>query len=113
MSKQLVEWAVGPNRRDVLKEAVEILGASFGQGTISLDAVVAANVALFEAELELPGSKEERLLVLQQLLEQHKWLEKRMADMFEVGVGHQEDYLTAKAARLKVEIELHKVRKAE
>ena len=32
---------------------------------------------------------------------------------FEVAVGRREDYLAAKAARLKAEIELHKASKAE
>ena len=100
-------------RRDVLKDAVNILNEKFREGGSSLDAVVAANVALLEAELELPVSKEERLLVLQQLLKQHSRLEQRMEEVLEHGVGRPEDYLTAKAARLKVEIELHKARKAE
>lgn len=100
-------------RRDVLKEAVEILGVRFREGGSSPNAFIAANVALLEAELELAGSKEERVHVLQQLLEQHKELEQRMEEMSDLGVGRPEDYLTAKAARLKAEIELHKAKKAE
>ena len=100
-------------RREVLKETVEILGVRFREGGSSPDALVAANVALLEAELELSGSKVERVHVLQQLLEQHKELEQRMEEMSDLGVGRPEDYLTAKAARLTAEIELHKARKAE
>lgn len=100
-------------RRDVLKQAVEILNTSFRQGITSPNAVIAANVALLEAELELAKSKEERLLVLQQLLEHHKQLEQQTEKMFEATLGRREDCLAAKAARLKAEIALHKARKAE
>lgn len=100
-------------RRDTMKELVRIKESASEVGAGSVREVAVANIALAEAELELARSKDQRIAILEQLLERQRELEQVQQAMRDSGAGQHEDFFAAKAARLKAEIELHKARNAE
>jgi outer membrane protein TolC len=93
-------------RRDTLRQLVQVVGVHYRDGRTTEDAVVCANNRLLEAELDLLTAKAERIAVYEQLVENMRRLEEVAAARHEVGVGSIEEVLAAKAARLRAEIEL-------
>lgn len=99
-------------RRDVLNEALESaiasLDASDGRGVGDLWVIEALQSELSKAELELAESKQDRIDVLTQALERISFFEEQLVSRGEPKLHH----LRVKAERLRVEIELHKVKKS-
>ncbi len=99
-------------RRDVLKEALEsaitFLQASDGMRVEDLWTIEAFQTELSKAELELAESKQDRIDILTQALERISVFEEQL----EIRGEPKSHQLRVKAERLRVEIELHKVKKS-
>lgn len=99
-------------RRDVLKEALESAGvylqARQERGVEDLWQIVKLAVELSKAELELAESKQDRIDVLTHALEVVAELEEQLTSRGESRIVQ----LQLKAERLRIEIELHKVKKS-
>ena len=99
-------------RRDVLKEALEsaivFMQAVDTRGVEDLWAIETFQTELSKAELELAESKQDRIDVLTQALERISDFEEQL-EMRGERKSHQ---LRIKAERLRIEIELHKVKKS-
>jgi len=94
-------------RRDTLKELVKVVTAYFQSGQGNISSVLQAQSELLEAELPLAKSKAERISLYEKSLEARTTFENIAQELHKIGRGRQEDYLRAKADRIKVEIDLH------
>lgn len=112
-------------RRDTLKEVVRLVDVRFKTGTMTANKLLMAQTALLEAELELAKSQHERIAIFEKMLEAQTEVERILSAIAESGgraggfgggfrgghgVGPQ-DLLNAKAARMRVDIDLCKARK--
>ena len=95
-------------RRDVARQRVEVLQASFDAGVIQQEQLVNAHADLLRAELDLSQTKAERVAVHRKLVETLVGFEKVVKAMHEAGRvgGHLKDVLSVKRARLDAEIGL-------
>ncbi|MBL8816556.1 MAG: hypothetical protein JNL58_11045 [Planctomyces sp.] len=96
-------------RRDALLEFMRIHSMK-GHLGVRQDNHFPASVTTeyLEVQLELAESKEERIAAIEKALASFMSLEKSTKAMLDAGVGEHGDYPSARAARLKVEILLHK-----
>ena len=97
--------------RDTLKTIRQFVDKDINTGVVQIGDMINANNAYFNAELELPKSPQERIVVLEEALEKQTDVESIANAKMEVGTGYKAELLIAKAARLKVEINLHKALK--
>ena len=93
-------------RRDVLLQLVKQLEKKFSQGHCKVDSVVAARGQLLDAELELATTKDKRLEILQKRIKNLRELEDSLNILHQAGKTTLDTLLSARAARLKAEIEL-------
>jgi len=100
-------------RRDTLKKLGEILMIHQDNGTSIPSLVAQAQIDLLEAELPLAKTHAERIVLYERSLEAWTKIEKVTQTMLEVGVGSPNEYLRAKADRIKAEIDLHNARKVK
>jgi hypothetical protein len=97
--------------RDTLKTIRQFVDKDINTGVVQIGDMINANKAYFNAELELAKSPQERIVILEEALEKQTDVESIANAKMEVGTGYRAELLIAKAARLKVEIDLHKARK--
>lgn len=93
-------------RRDVLQSVVQWRERQYASGSVDLPLLIRAKLALGDAELDLAGSKAERLAVRQQQLDSLRELEHALKMRFDTGRVTETDLLESKAERLKAEIDL-------
>jgi hypothetical protein len=93
-------------RKMVLSSIVDSMKIFVDSGRIGLDAYMDANIALLRAEMDLCQRPNERLEILQKIVQFHReceaWTARRATD----GRATQMDVDKAKAARLEAQIEL-------
>jgi hypothetical protein len=93
-------------RKMVLSSIVDSMKIFMESGRIGLDAYMDANIALLRAEMDLCQTLNERLEILQKIVQFHKeceaWMARRAAD----GRATQMDVDKVKVARLGAQIEL-------
>ncbi len=90
--------------RDSTREVIEVLRQRYMQGTDSIDQLIAAQVALSDAELAISSIKEERVTILEASLNKLKELEQYQQARIEVGAGRTDELVKAKAGRILGEI---------
>lgn len=93
-------------RRDTLRQLVEVAKVSYQAGGVPLDFVLQISDSLFEAELELGTTREKRIAILKEQVANLKELEELLTRGWKVGTKRTDERLSAKAARLKAEIQL-------
>ena len=93
-------------RRDTLRQLVDSVTAQYKAGRTTLDNVIRARNGLLDAELEIAKTKTERIRIHEERVKNFRDLENAIKRRYTVGKGTYEEMLTAKAARLKSEIEL-------
>ena len=95
-------------RRDTLRELVDILDGRYRAGAVTEEAVLRASGQLLGAELDLASTKAERIAIREKLVANLRRIEKVTEDQAQVGslALRPDDVLQAKAARLKAEIQL-------
>ena len=94
--------------RSVVAEQQERLQTGKGELPVYNDMIIEA----MNVELELSRTKEERIAIIEATLSGFIKREEYQEAKFNAGAGGSSAMLITKAARLKVEIELHKARKA-
>ena len=97
--------------RDTLKTVQRLVAKDGNTGVAKIADMLNANHAYFNAELELTKSPQEQVAVLQEALKMQTEVERIARVKSEIGTLREAEYLPAKAARQKVEIELHRARK--
>ncbi len=98
-------------RRDTLKEVVQILEVRDQAAGVSTSILNHAYIDLLEAELPLAKSHADRIVLYEKSLESWSEIEQGTQVMKEVGSVAPEENLKAKADRIKAEIDLHNARK--
>ena len=98
-------------RRDTLEQLVRIQHERVQMGQASISMLNQAHIELLEAELPLAKTHAERIVFYKKSLAARTEIEKVTQEMRESGIGRPEDYLRAKADRIKAEIDLHNARK--
>ena len=98
-------------RRDALKELVQIQTQRVHVGQVSISMLNQAYIDLLEAELPLTKTHAERIVLYEKSLEARTEIEKVTQVRLEVATGSRDDHLRAKADRIKAEIDLHNARK--
>ena len=99
-------------RRNTLQQLVESIEALYRSGVAPLDYLLRATDELLAAQLELAKSKEERIAIYRERLKNARRLENRSETIHKEGRASVTEYLRAKAARLKAEIELARERES-
>jgi outer membrane protein TolC len=75
-------------------------------GSVSLTTILAGRDQLLDAELQLAKTKEQRLTLYQERLDNMRALEDAVKKRYEAGQSTLESKLSATAARLQAEIDL-------
>jgi outer membrane protein TolC len=100
-------------RRDTLANLVQLEMAAFSVGVTTSDTIFDAQRQLIDAELELAGTSEQRLAVLQEQVELAKKLENQVRARVDQGASPRRDLLRAQANRLRAAILLAREREKE
>lgn len=93
-------------RCDVLAKRIEFVRAMYEGGRGDLNSLFTAMDQLLLAKLELADSKEQRVTLTRERLDNLRELEKVVKQRFEAGTCSTEEMLSATAARLQAEIDL-------
>jgi hypothetical protein len=99
-------------RHNVAANLLEIRAEEYKRGVRDLSPVLEAARLVVEAKLDLAGDDQARLAVLEQSLEVARLIEARLKTMHEAGLGARSDYCRAQLARLNVEVEILKAKRA-
>ena len=111
IAKLLTEMkALQKDRRDTLAELAKAGEQRFHNGQATLASAMQASYRQFDAALEFASTKEERVASYESLIENLRQLEKDAESIHRDKAGPIDDVLEAKAARLKAEIDLLKLR---
>ena len=97
-------------RRDTLRTIEESLAELLKAGRCDHAELLSAVMARLEAELELVGSKRERIATLNNALAQAKRIEDRLRHALEKGAANPTEVLHVKAERLQIEIDLERAK---
>lgn len=97
--------------RDTLKTVRHIVNRDLTNGVVRIAEMINANNAYFNADLELARTAPEQAALLQEALKSQAEVERIAEAKYEIGTLRKVEYLLAKAARQKVEIELHRAHK--
>jgi hypothetical protein len=93
-------------RRQLLSNVVDSMKIFLESGRIGLDEYMRANVALLRADMDLCKTKDERLEILQKIVQLHReceaWIARRAAE----GRATEADVKKAKVGTLEAQIEL-------
>ncbi len=93
-------------RKRLLSNVVDSMKIFFESGRVGLDEYMHANIALLRAEMDLCQTPNERLEILQKIVQFHReceaWMARRAAD----GRATQADVKKVKVATLEAQIEL-------
>ena len=100
------------SRRDALTAIVVNQHARFQTGQQKFSAYADMVIEMMNVDLELARTKKERIAIIEASLATLVDGEKSLEAKFKIGLSDSPEVLIAKAARLKVEIELYKARKA-
>ena len=100
------------SRRDALKAVLQNRFTRFQQGTEEFGVYADIIIETMKVDLELARTKEERIAVIESFLAMLVDREKRLEAMANAQLAGSSSLFIARADRLKVEIELHKARKA-
>lgn len=110
-AKLLTEMkALQKDRRDTLAELAKAGEQRFRKGQATLASAMQTCQRQFDAALEFASTKEERVASYESLIENLRQLEKDAEAIHEAKAGSVDDVHEAKAARLKAEIDLLKLR---
>jgi outer membrane protein TolC len=93
-------------RLETLQEAAGLQRRSYERGESSLEAVIAVDLEVLQARLELAGSAAERVQIRREMLETARGLEKAANELFKAAQATRLDVLRAKASRLRAEADL-------
>ena len=93
-------------RKMVLSSIVDSMKIFVDSGRIGLDEYIDANIALLRAEMDLSKTKDERLNILEKIIQFHKKYEEHVAKMIAVGQSTEIELNKAKVAVLDAQIEL-------
>lgn len=93
-------------RRDTLRGVVDAAMEQYISGEALLDTVIHARKGLLEAEMELATTNAERIRIHEKRVKNLRQLEDSVKDRHAAGTAGVRQVLTAKAARLKAEVEL-------
>jgi hypothetical protein len=86
-----------------LQKAYDIADAQYQAGHVGVEEHVAASDAILQARLAAAVSNDERVLVLQKLLDNRRQMEKYTEERYNAGAALEADLLRAKAARAAAE----------
>lgn len=90
--------------RDAMQELVQDLQVRYQQGSDNIDNLLAAKLALSDAELALTSTKRKRMEVLEASLQTLQEIEEYQRVRISVGHGSKDEFEKAKAARIYGEI---------
>jgi hypothetical protein len=93
-------------RLDVLRQVEGLQVEAYRRGEAPFDSVLAVQKEVIEASLELTDQKEERVRLLERLLNTMTEFERMAQQRHQAGLAVFVDVLKAKAARLKAQAEL-------
>lgn len=95
-------------RRDTLRQLAQDVEQCYRAGRATLDSLIRASNLLLEAELDLAKTKAERIAIYEKLVANLRQLEKAAEARHQAGApgGGVSEVLSAKADRLKAEIQL-------
>ena len=97
--------------RDTLKTIRQLVAVDGLTGTASIGDLINVNDAYLNAERKLAKSPQEQVEILKEGLRLQTEAEQMAKGMSDVGTLKKTEYLSAKAARIKAEIELHTARR--
>ena len=100
-------------RIKVLEQIVNLQQAAYQRGGAGIDEVLSAQIDVFVARLELAKTRQERIALRRNLAEAAKVLEAAAKQRFEHRAGTEQDYLKAKALRLRAQADLLRERAGE
>ncbi|QEG01441.1 hypothetical protein Mal15_55170 [Stieleria maiorica] len=92
-------------RHDVLQQHYEVIKRRYADGRFEYDQVISAMDALLKAKLDLAKSKQERLDICKQRVDNLRSLEQWGESRLKSGVGAVEETMLATAARIQAEID--------
>ncbi|MBW3599591.1 MAG: efflux RND transporter periplasmic adaptor subunit [Planctomycetes bacterium] len=95
-------------RLDVLRQVATEATKAYREGTIPFEQVAQAHQRLFEAQLEMSDSAEERRAILEKMVGLAKDHEKLVEQLYKAGKATTVEVLAAKANRLEAEIALER-----
>ena len=93
-------------RKQVLSDVVASMKIFLESGRIGIDEYMNANIALLRAEMDLCKTQNERLEILQKIVQLHQECEAWMARRAEEGRATEADVKKVKVATLEARIEL-------
>ena len=93
-------------RKIVLSSIVDSMKIFVDSGRIGLDEYIDANIALLRAEMDLCKTKDERLDILEKIIQFNKKYEEHVAKMIAIGQSTEIGLNKAKVAVLDAQIEL-------
>jgi outer membrane protein TolC len=99
-------------RRNVLKQIIDIQSRGYERGEIRLDSFLLAQRDFFETELELAEQKSQRIEICERLVKTMESIEAVSQRLHSAGEVSIIDALTSKAARLKAQAQLANERQA-
>jgi len=97
-------------RLSILKEIAAEKESLYRTGRTTANELLPAKSAVLRAELELCGSDQARIVVLEKLVTNAKELEEFNETLFHAARVPRSEFLTAKANRLQAEIDLERVK---
>lgn len=100
-------------RQSVLSQLVEHQTAAYRMGEADIETVIQAHQDHLLAQLELAGSLDERITLLERSVELARELEEIAEAKHRTGEGVLADVLKSRADRLRVEIDLLRERRTE
>ena len=93
-------------RRMILSRIVESMKIFLESGRIGIDEYRDANIALLRAEMDLRNTPNDRIEILEKIVQLHKKCEEQVARRADEGRATRIDVEKAKLARLEAQIEL-------
>ena len=100
-------------RRDTLRTIEESVAAAWKGGRSDHTEFLKAIMDRLEAELELGGSKEARIAMLNEALEKTKAIEDRLRLLLEKKRASPMEVFRVKAARLRIQIAIERAKKTD
>jgi hypothetical protein len=92
--------------RDAMRQLIDLLQQRSMAGVDDVDGLLAALVALSDAELAVASTKAERLAALEASLKKFKETEEYQKTRMKVGTGRVDEMAKAKAARIHCELRI-------
>ena len=93
-------------RRDTLRQIVNLVEKGHSEGSESLDNVIRARNELLDAELDIAKTNAERVRIREEQVKNFRDLENVLTQLYKNGETTNIELLEVKAVRLEAEIEL-------